>query len=353
MVPINPAIAYQPTALDVPSQLPPATAGESFSYSFSNHVTGGTGPPYIWNIVGRRSMPSGINLNSLTGQLSGVVAKSAKVKSYTVKICATGRKRPVTGSAPGNTACVTTKLNVLSAQSKTKPSPTPTSSLRVTTSELPAAISGENYQATIVTVGGQGTHLCSLRPDSSLPTGYAIDRDSCIISGRGAILSGGTTRTISPPFTITVTDSAVPPATANVTLTMVTVAASSATGTYSGNINFPDIRSGTGNAGTCGAAVVYHSITLQESQGGRIVGNFNDLVVTLTGNRVGDAITVTLQNTPGGQRGPYVWQWNGTTLTGTLPRFCVNSTITTTTPITTAVSPWLIESSYTFNLPKV
>ena len=429
MVPISPAIAFQPIVLDVPSQLPPATAGKSFSYSFSNHVTGGTGPRYNWKIIGLRNMPSGINLNSLTGQLSGVVAISAKVKSYTVTICATGRGRSDSSDKPGNTACVSTQLNVLRAESKPKPSLTPKSSLRVTTSELPAAISGENYQATIVTVGGQGARLCNLRPGSSLPSGYAIVPDTCIISGRGAKLSEGTTRTISSPFTITATDSAIPSATANVTLTIttyvpkpvitmipavcaaltlcnvqvataasgtppyhfvssqfagglpplgmkvdlngwltgparqqgiftfgvcavdsvarqscqtttVTVTSQSASGTYSGNINLPNLYP-AGVKGTCEGGVAYHSITLQESQGGRIVGEINGF--PLTGNRVGNAITVILQDTPQGQRGPYLWQWNGTTLIGTLPRFCTNPGDGHT---------WVRESSYTFNLPK-
>ena len=219
-VPFSPANAYQSIALEVPSQLPQVTQGKTFSYSFSNRVTGGTGPPYIWKIVG--NLPLGIKLNSSTGRLSGVVSKSAKVKSYVFKICATGAKRPVTGSAPGNTACGSTKLNVVSAQATPRPSPTPTSTLRVTTTELPAAISGQEYRVTIVATGGRGARFCNLRVGSSLPTGYAIVPDTCIISGRGAILSSGTTRTISAPFTITVTDSAVPPASVNVTLTITT-----------------------------------------------------------------------------------------------------------------------------------
>lgn len=508
LVPISPVIAYQSIVLDVPPQLPQASQGKTFSYSFSNRVTGGTGPPYIWKIVG--NLPSGIHLNSSTGQLSGVVSKSAKIKTYSLKICATGAKRPVTGSAPGNTACVTTKLQVLKAQSTPKPTPTPTSTLSVITSELPAAISGLEYRATIVAVGGRGARFCNLRPGSSLPAGYSIVPDTCIISGRGAILSSGTTRTISIPFTITVTDSAVPPASVNVTFTIttyvpepaiamipavcvvltpcdvpvatvtggtapyyfvsnqfagglppqgmivdingrltgtprqqgiftfgvcavdsvarqscqtttVTVTAppnfritinkngdgqgtvsansgiincgatcqgdyvvgtrvtltanpavgsvftnwsgactgagtctltlnadsavtatftASATGTYSGNIDFPDL-SVPGVSGNCGAQVIYRSFTLQENAGGKITGTTNG-GANISGTRVGSAITVTLQITPWGLRGPYVWQWDGTTLSGRSPAFCYD----------TATYAILKESSYSFTLKK-
>ena len=505
---MNPSAAYQPTRLNVPTQLPQAIQGKTYSYSFANQATGGTGPPYIWKLTG--DLPPNLRLNTSTGKISGTISATAKITSYTLKVCATGSKRAVSGATPGNTACKSTKITVAKTAPTAKPTPTPTSTLRVTTNELPAAISGQNYSATIVAVGGRGARFCNLQRGSSLPTGYAIVPDTCIISGRGAILSEGTTRTISPPFTITVTDSAVPPASVNVTLTITTyvpepvitmipvicvaltlcnalvatatggtppyqfvsnqfaggipplgmavdingrltgtpqrqgiftfgvcavdsvarqscqtttvtvtapptfritvnksgdgqgtVSADSgtvncgatcqsdyiagtrvtltanpaagsiftnwsgactgvgacililnadsvvtatftavATGTYSGNINWPNIQP-AGISGTCGAQVIYRSITLQESQGGKIVGNINN-GVSITGTRVGSAITVILPNTAGGQRGPYIWQWNGTTLTGTLPAICFNTT-------TGAV---LSESSYSFNLQK-
>lgn len=500
--------AYQPTRLDTPAQLPQAIQGKTYSYSFAGQATGGTGPAYIWKLIG--DLPPNLRLNASTGKISGTISATAKITSYTLKICATGSKRAVSGATPGNTACKSTKITVAKAAPTARPTPASTSTLRVTTDELPAAISGQNYSATIVAVGGRGAHFCNLQRGSSLPTGYAIVPDTCIISGRGAILSEGTTRTISPPFTITVTDSAVPPALANVTLTITTyvpepvvtmipavcvaltlcnvlvataaggtppyqfvsnqfaggipplgmtvdingrltgtpqqqgvftfgvcavdsvarqscrtttvtvtapptfritvnksgdgqgtVSADSgivncgatcqggyiagarvtlsaipatgsiftnwsgactgvgtcililnadsvvtatftavATGTYSGNINWPNIQP-AGISGTCGAQIIYRSITLQESQGGKIVGNINN-GVSITGTRVGSAITVMLPNTAGGQRGPYTWQWNGTTLTGTLPAICFNTT-------TGAV---LSESSYSFNLQK-
>lgn len=507
-LPLNHAIAYQSIAMDIPPELPQVSQGKVFSYSFSNRVTGGTGPPYIWKIVG--SLPLGIHLNSSTGKFSGVVSKSAKIKTYALKICATGAKRPVTGTAPGNTACASTKLQVIKAQPTLKPTPSPTSALSVTTSELSAAISGQEYRATIVAVGGLGAHFCNLRAGSSLPTGYAIVPNTCIISGRGAILSSGTTRIISPAFTITVTDSALPPASVNVTFTIttyipapiiamipavcaalvpcnvlvatatggtpsyqfvssqfagglpplgmsvdingrltgtprqqgiftfgvcavdtvaqqscqtttVTVTApptfritinkngdgqgtvsadsgnvncgvtcqgdyvvgtrvtltanpsvgsvftawsgacagvgactltlnadsvvtatftASAIGTYSGNIDFPDLST-PGVSGNCGAQVLYRSITLQESAGGKIIGNINN-GFSLTGTRVGSAITVTIQTANWGVRGPYVWQWDGTILSGRHPAFCYDT-------VTYAI---LKESSYSFTLKK-
>lgn len=497
-----------PSRLDIPTQLPQAIQGKTYSYSFATQVTGGTGPPYIWALVG--SLPPYLRLNTSSGMIGGTISKSAKVTSYTLKICATGAKRAVSGATPGNTAYQSTIISVAKAASPARLTPTPTSTLGVTTTELPAAISGKNYSVTIVAVGGRSAHFCNLQRGSSLPVGYSIVPNTSTISGRSAILSEGRTRTISPLFTLVVTDSAVPPAKVNITLTIttympgpvigvtpaicvvlrqcdaavatatggippyqfvsnqfaggipplgmtvdingrltgiaqqqgiftfgvcavdsvarrscgrttVTVTApptfritvnkggdgqgtvsadsgvlncgatclgdyvagtqvtlsanpaagsvftnwsgacagtgtctlllntdavvtatftSVATGTYSGNIHWPNIQP-AGISGTCGAQVIYRSITLPKSQGGKIVGNINNGVF-ITGTRVGSAITVILPNTAGGQRGPFVWRWHGASLTGTLPAICFN----------TSTGTVISESSYNFNLQK-
>ena len=112
-----------------------------------------------------------------------------------------------------------------------------------------------------------------------------------------------------------------------------------ATGTYSGNVNFPNLNP-SGVTG-CEARVMSLSITLQEMSVGKITGNVSN-GRTLTGTRVGSAITVTM-TTITGDRGPYTWQWSGNTLTGTMPAFCTDNT-------TGAV---INESSYEFNLPRI
>lgn len=95
----------------------------------------------------------------------------------------------------------------------------------------------------------------------------------------------------------------------------------SASGTYGGNINFPDLSAGSGDAG-CQAKVIARTVTLVESTGGVLRGSTNnEKIPTLTGTRSGNTITVTLQSA-WGARGPYVWQWSGSSISGTLPAFC-------------------------------
>jgi len=95
--------------------------------------------------------------------------------------------------------------------------------LRVITKTLPAAISGKAYRAEIAVTGGTGYHFCNLQKGSGLPPGYSLNPKTCIIKGTGEILPAGTTKRVSPPFVIIVTDSAKPkPAAIRVTTSIVT-----------------------------------------------------------------------------------------------------------------------------------
>ena len=179
------ATAYQPVRLTVPSHLPQATAGKTFSYSFANRVTGGTGPPYIWKVTG--ALPSGLKLGTSTGKLSGTLSKTAKVSTYSLKVCATGAKRAVSGSVTSNTGCQRTKISV--AKAVLTLSPSPTSTIRITTFELPSAIEAHEYRATVEATGGFAPYHCALKIGSTFPDGYALVPDTCITSGRGAILA--------------------------------------------------------------------------------------------------------------------------------------------------------------------
>lgn len=119
-----------------------------------------------------------------------------------------------------------------------------------------------------------------------------------------------------------------------------TPTSNSAAGIYSGNVNWPDV-SVTTISNTCGAQVMYRTITLQEGAGGAITGSA-DNGTQISGTRVGSAITVTLQTTHWGARGPFVWQWSGSTLSGTLVAICYNL----------STNELLREGTYTFNLTK-
>lgn len=119
-----------------------------------------------------------------------------------------------------------------------------------------------------------------------------------------------------------------------------TPTANNASGTYSGNVNWPDVSVPT-VSGTCGAQVMYRTITLQESAGGVITGSA-DNGTQISGTRVGTSITVNLQTTRWGARGPFVWQWTGSTLSGTLVAICYNL----------STFELLKEGQYTFSLAK-
>ena len=91
-----------------------------------------------------------------------------------------------------------------------------------------------------------------------------------------------------------------------------------ASGTYSGIAVTPNLNV-SGRTG-CEASTRTMSLTILETEGGKITGQSS---ITFAGTRVGNAITVTA-STNYGSRGPYVWQWDGTNLTGSLPWFCYN-----------------------------
>ena len=223
--------AYRPITLSIPSQLPQAVQGKSYSYSFSSRVAGGTGKPYTWNFVG--ALPSNLNFTVSSGTVSGIVAANASIGTYPLKVCVTGGKKGSIAKIR-NTICKSTKLVVL----------------------------------------------------------------------------------VGVPVTTT------------------------ASGIYAGNVNWPDV-SVTTISNTCGAQVMYRTITLQESAGGKIVGSA-DNGTQISGTRVGNAITVTLQTSHWGSRGPFVWQWSGTTLSGTLVAICYNL----------STNELLKEALYTFTLTK-
>jgi len=93
--------------------------------------------------------------------------------------------------------------------------------LYTTSSVLPAATSGEPYAAGVTAAGGTKPYKCALKAGSSLPTGLGLS-NTCQISGTAPLLGSGTTMSISAPFAITLTDSAVPPASVDMTLYLTT-----------------------------------------------------------------------------------------------------------------------------------
>lgn len=78
--------------------------------------------------------------------------------------------------------------------------------LYTTTTVLPAWVSGQSGSAALTATGGTPPYTCSLT--GSLPTGFSLSPSNCVLFGTASILGGGTTMSISAPFTVTITDSA-------------------------------------------------------------------------------------------------------------------------------------------------
>ncbi len=77
-----------------------------------------------------------------------------------------------------------------------------------TSTVLPAAVSGESYRTnTLNATGGTPPYKWTLKPGSIMPEGFYLN-EMGIISGTAPILPAMTSMRITPPFTVTVMDSA-------------------------------------------------------------------------------------------------------------------------------------------------
>lgn len=66
-----------------------------------------------------------------------------------------------------------------------------------------AWLSGQPGDVNLTPTEGNGHFQCALAA-GALPAGFALN--NCVISGTAPVLAGGTTKSISPPFTITITN---------------------------------------------------------------------------------------------------------------------------------------------------
>jgi len=76
---------------------------------------------------------------------------------------------------------------------------------------LPAVVSGQAYTATLTASGGTPPYTCALK-SGSLPSGYYLLPSTCQIASTTVSTTPVATTSISSPFTVTLTDSAIPPA---------------------------------------------------------------------------------------------------------------------------------------------
>lgn len=196
-------------------------------------------------------------------------------------------------------------------------------------SQLPNAVAGKSYTYALSTrvSGGTGKPY-TFKLTGALPTGLKMSTKGELygaipktakngkytfkICATGAKKTGSTAswNTACKTSTLTMTGG-----TAAVVENSPGVIIENSSGTYAGNVTTPPMA-------TCSPSTFERTVTLVETAGGAITGKTNHgFPTTLAGTRVGNAITVTLQM-QFGPRGPFVWQWNGNTLTGSLPAFC-------------------------------
>lgn len=188
-------------------------------------------------------------------------------------------------------------------------------------SQLPNAVAGKSYTYALSTrvSGGTGKPY-TFKLTGTLPTGLKMSTKGELygaipktaksgkyvlkICATGAKKAGSTAswNTACKTSSLTVTGG-----TASVV--------ENSSGTYAGYVTTPVMAN-------CSPSTFERTITLVEGAGGAITGKTNHgFPTTLTGTRVGNSITVNVQM-QFGPRGPYVWQWNGNTLTGTIAAFC-------------------------------
>jgi hypothetical protein len=162
--------------------LSPFIAGIAYSYPLvaSNGV-----PPYTFAVT-TGALPSGINLNTSTGVISGTPALATSGQSY-------GFTLAVTDSA-SQTKSQSFIGTVLSSS---------VANLQITTTSFAAPTAGTPYAAGISVAGGTSPFTFSVS-SGSLPSGLSLNQNTGVISGTAPYSSKGA----SYLFGVTVTDSA-------------------------------------------------------------------------------------------------------------------------------------------------
>jgi len=151
----------------------------SVPYNTTASVSGGLAP-YTWSIASG-SLPPGLSLDSATGVISGT---PTTVGGYGLSLKVTD------SSSPQQTAKFFSGINVYPQ-------------LTITSTSLPDGAVGSAYNATLTASGGTGSYSWSIS-SGSLPDGISLD------PGTG-VLSGTPTSVGQANFTVQVTDTASPP----------------------------------------------------------------------------------------------------------------------------------------------
>jgi hypothetical protein len=173
--------AAKPLAVTT-SALPAANGGASYSAKLA--ATGGKSP-YTWSITAG-ALPTGLKLHPATGGISGT-SSAAGTADFTVTV--------TDSETPAATASADESITVNVVP------------LAVTTAVLPTAPGGASYSATLTATGGIKPYTWSITA-GALPAGLKLHPATGIISGTSPAVG-------TADFTVTVTDSEAPAATAS------------------------------------------------------------------------------------------------------------------------------------------
>lgn len=295
--------AYKPINLKLPAQLPIATQGKVFTYSFVGIVNGGAGKPFSWKLTG--ALPSALKFKSNTGILSGKISTKAKLGAYPLKVCVTGVKKAGI-AASLNTICKSTNLIVAKPKSPSKPTTAPSSSGFLLTIKKTGTGKG-------VITANYGPLNCGTICEEKVPAAITMilvattTKGSTFVSWAGGCTSTNLTcmLTVKSNTVVTARFEAVPQ------------------GTYAASINYPDQNKPGQTA--CGAAILPITIEVAENKTGQILG-VTDTSLTFTWSLDVDRMTVNFE-TRWGARGPKIWKWNVDSLSGELPVFCAGTDV--------------------------
>jgi hypothetical protein len=177
-----------------------ANAAQGTLYNAALAANGGV-PPLTWGITSG-SLPPGMSLTSTTGQISGTPTTQGTF-AFSVEVTDSSLLPPNNDS---QTATQSLSITV-----------GPPGPLTIVTTSLPEGESANLYSQTIVETGGVGPFTWTVT-NGILPSGMSLTPSTGAISGLATAVETNT-------FTVQVTDSESPPASASATFTLSVIAA--------------------------------------------------------------------------------------------------------------------------------
>ena len=162
-------LSVAPTKLTITTvSLPTGQVGTPYSQTLT--ASGGT-TPYTWTLTSG-TLPSGLNLNSSSGLISGTPTAAANVTPLTFTVTDSG--------SPAQTASVNLTLTM--------------ATLTITTLSLPNGQAGMAYSQALAVSGGPAPYKWALT-SGTLPAGLTVNSSTGLISGTPTAPTTGTSLT--------------------------------------------------------------------------------------------------------------------------------------------------------------